>query len=447
MISRFLKDRRGNYAMMMGIAMLPIMGSLAIAVDFSEMNRQKQATINALDAAGIATARQVVTGASDAALIAYANDFFEANLGSVDPDDTELTVVLPNNQFGGGTLKLTAVLNYQPYFLPAFTSLLGKDDEDSSEISFAAKSEIRLKNTLEVALVLDNSGSMDEYGSGSGQKRLALLKTAAKQLVDTLALQAAQIKQVEKPVQFALVPFAASVNVGPENAGAAWMDVEGLSPVHHENFDWSTFDDADKRAEQIGGIWYKKGAGWGDEAGPDPVAVFALPDMKEVSRPRMGGPAARNVSARNTAAIDTCKRGHWRETGYVRGDDLDRMPAGRAASRPAPIPTTSTTTPARAAPPTPASASAIRRPCSCRCSRPTSRATAGRSKDPDEPTPNDLWRRQQLVERRHREQHRQHPAAQHEEVFRCPRPTAPTSSQGSGPNYSCTTSRSRRSPT
>ena len=130
MISRFLKDRRGNYAMLMGFAMLPIMGSLAIAVDFSEMNRQKQATINALDAAGIATARQVVSGASDEALIAYANEFFKANLGPVDPDDTELTVVLPNNQFGGGTLKLTAVLNYKPYFLPSFLGLLGKPDEE-----------------------------------------------------------------------------------------------------------------------------------------------------------------------------------------------------------------------------------------------------------------------------------------------------------------------------
>ena len=75
--------------MMIAIAMLPIMGSLAIAVDFSEMNRQKQATVNALDAAGIATARQVVTGASDEALIAYANEFFKANLGPVDPDDTD----------------------------------------------------------------------------------------------------------------------------------------------------------------------------------------------------------------------------------------------------------------------------------------------------------------------------------------------------------------------
>ena len=40
-------------------------------------------------------------------------------------------------------------------------------------------------------------------------------------------------------ILWALVPFAASVNVGPGNAGAAWMDTQGLSPVHHENFDWT----------------------------------------------------------------------------------------------------------------------------------------------------------------------------------------------------------------
>ena len=64
---------------------------------------------------------------------------------------------------------------------------------------------------------------------------------------------------MEKPVQFALVPFAASVNVGPENAGASWMDVNGVSPVHHENFDWTTLDAPNKYAEQISGIWYKRG--------------------------------------------------------------------------------------------------------------------------------------------------------------------------------------------
>jgi hypothetical protein len=76
-------------------------------------------------------------------------------------------------------------------------------------------------------------------------------------------LQANLIKQVENPVQFAPVPFAASVHVGPQNSGASWMDIEGLSPIHHESFDWSTLNAPDKYAQLIGGIWYKKGADWG----------------------------------------------------------------------------------------------------------------------------------------------------------------------------------------
>ena len=52
--------------------------------------------------------------------------FFEANLGTVAPANTTLTVLLPQNNTGGGTLKLTAGLKYRPYFFPAFAELIGK---------------------------------------------------------------------------------------------------------------------------------------------------------------------------------------------------------------------------------------------------------------------------------------------------------------------------------
>ena len=264
MLRRFLSDVRGNYMLMTAAAIVPIMGGLAIAVDYTEMSRQRQLTLNALDAAGVATARRVIDGATDEQLVAYAKDFFEANLGGVDPANASLKVVLPKNNAGGGTLKLTADLNYKPYFLPAFAAMM--DSEGSStKIEFSATSEIRLKNTLEVALVLDNSGSMDYKGSGSGKKRLTLLKDAAKELVDALSGQASQMKQVAKPVQFGLVPFAASVNVGPQNATASWMDTTGISPIHHENFDWSTMSSGVKRVEYSAGSWVKKGAGWLDK--------------------------------------------------------------------------------------------------------------------------------------------------------------------------------------
>ncbi|RWM24393.1 TadE/TadG family type IV pilus assembly protein [Mesorhizobium sp.] len=278
MIREFLRDRRGNYALMTVITMVPLMGGVALAVDYTELVRERQETLNALDAAGIATAQQIVGGATDDQAKAYAKQFFEANLRHVLPANTTLTVTLPNNNAGGGTLVMQAALKYEPYFLPVAAMLLGGKAGDTT-VNFSAKSEIRLKNTLEVALVLDNSGSMAELGHGSNQVRFDLLKSAAKQLVDQLAGQAQLMKQVSKPVQFSLVPFAASVNVGPANEKAAWMDQDGISPIQHENFDWTTLsqaNNANRYAEKVGSIWYARGTAWDPTQKDQPLTRFSL---------------------------------------------------------------------------------------------------------------------------------------------------------------------------
>lgn len=264
MIRRFWKDRSGSYAILTVAAMVPIMGALALAIDYAEMSRQREATRNALDAAGIATARRLAEGATDDQLRTYALDFFRANLRQVDPAKATLIVTLPSSTTGGGTLKLEAKLKYDPYFLPAAAALLGKTSS-SYRLDFDAMSEIRLKNTLEVALVLDNSGSMDYTGTGTGQKRMALLKQAATQLVDNMSKQAGQMKQIERPVQFAVVPFAASVNIGSSNANEPWMDLGGLSPVHYENFDLPITIGANKEIKSSGGAIKKIGKGWGSQ--------------------------------------------------------------------------------------------------------------------------------------------------------------------------------------
>jgi|UPI00031B8EAC Flp pilus assembly protein TadG len=288
MLRRFARDKRGNFSMMMVVATIPILGGIALAVDYAELSRQRQLTLNALDAASVATAAHIVSGVVSAAdpaaydleIKKYAQDFFEANLGRVKPANAPLTVRLPNNDAGGGTLKLSAELTYEPYFLPAFTKLIGRPSEENT-VDVTAHSEVRLKNTLEVALVLDNSGSMAQYGTGTGQQRIALLKAAAKQLIETMANQAAMMKQVPKPVQFGLVPFSASVNIAPANDDQPWMDTLGISPVHHENFDWSKMTPANpnynpnKYAEKVGDVWYKRGADWGDTR-DQPLTRFSL---------------------------------------------------------------------------------------------------------------------------------------------------------------------------
>ncbi|TIS30754.1 MAG: hypothetical protein E5X11_26130, partial [Mesorhizobium sp.] len=42
MIGRFIGDKRGNYALLTVITMVPLMGAVALAVDFTELVREKQ---------------------------------------------------------------------------------------------------------------------------------------------------------------------------------------------------------------------------------------------------------------------------------------------------------------------------------------------------------------------------------------------------------------------
>jgi Flp pilus assembly protein TadG len=201
MIRRFLKDRRGNFAMIFAIAMLPIMGALTVAIDYSEVSRRRQLMLNALDAAALATARHIDDGATNDEAKAYAKIFFEANLHSLDPADTELTVVLPENNVDGVAVELSAVLTYDPYFLPAFAKLL---DKTSGPLKVSATSEVtRASKDIEVALVLDTTGSM------AGQA-IADLKDAAKELVKIVV----QDRQTPNYTKVALVPYSMAVNVG-----------------------------------------------------------------------------------------------------------------------------------------------------------------------------------------------------------------------------------------
>ncbi|MFC5386020.1 pilus assembly protein TadG-related protein [Aquamicrobium segne] len=275
MLKKFLSDIRGNYAMITGLIMAPLFGAVALAVDYSEMSRQRVATQNALDAANVATARELQSGISDAQAITYANNFYYTNLRQVSPDKSTLNVRLPSQVVGGGTMEMCATLNYSPYFMPASARLMGKQSRD---FDFITCSQVRLKNTLEVALVLDNSGSMDTKGTGSSQTRMQLLKKAADELITTMVQQADSVKQLEKPIQFAVVPFAASVNVGKDNKNEPWMDTRGVSPIHHENFNWASFNWPRRKIQKRSdGVYVKTGTDWGSQEG-DIVTRFTLYD-------------------------------------------------------------------------------------------------------------------------------------------------------------------------
>ncbi|MEX0346723.1 MAG: TadE/TadG family type IV pilus assembly protein [Rhizobiaceae bacterium] len=339
LLSRFARDDRGNFALATVMAIVPLLGGLAFAIDFTEMNRQRAAVLNALDAAGIAAGRfissvEVPDGLSESAKAAYieaatkqyAQDFFDANLESIIPSTATLNLVMPNTNEGGGKLKLSANLKYDPIFYPVFNRLHTKTaNGDPIKIAFSAETEIRLKNTIEVALVLDNSGSMASYGTAS-EPRMTLLKEAAVFLVEKIAEDGKKILQVDKPVQVSLVPFSASVNIGSDFDTASWMDTMGISPVHHENFDWSTMteaNDPNRWIQKTGDTYYKRGSGWNyTDADGNPVVADGEPatrfslyqDMKTVVS-REWVVTGRERVCKRYRRNGTCRRWKWVNTG------------------------------------------------------------------------------------------------------------------------------------
>ena len=78
------------------------------------------------------------------------------------------------------------------------------------------------QNNLEVALVLDNTGSMSQQ-AGSTTKIKGLI-TAATELTNILFGD----KATSPYVKIGIAPFAAAVNVGTGFANASWIDTGGL---------------------------------------------------------------------------------------------------------------------------------------------------------------------------------------------------------------------------
>ena len=89
-----------------------------------------------------------------------------------------------------------------------------------NEILMDISSEVTAGNrTIEVAIVIDNSGSMDSYTGSTSKTRMENAREAATNLSNQL-FELANISNKPDPVRISVVPFAASVNIGPNKRGA-----------------------------------------------------------------------------------------------------------------------------------------------------------------------------------------------------------------------------------
>ncbi|WP_420959528.1 TadE/TadG family type IV pilus assembly protein [Brucella sp. IR073] len=276
-LSDFRRDEGGNFAIMGAIVVAPLLLFGMAAIDASNLMRTRTNVQNALDAAALAVGRQFGGGAPEGVMQEYGQKYFSANLRAIDPAKVEFKIVPPGETRGGRQLSATADFPYESLFGTLARSLTGDDWTFQNHMV----SDVRVRNTVEVALVLDNSGSMDERGTGSNKKRMELLRTAATQLVENMAGQAEAMVRVEKAVQFSVVPFAASVNVGSDYRNAVWMDSKGLSSVHFENFDISKTISIRAGQDLVprNGQLFMEGNGWPAAKRNQPFSRFHLFDQ------------------------------------------------------------------------------------------------------------------------------------------------------------------------
>jgi Flp pilus assembly protein TadG len=258
MLKKFWRNQDGNYAAIFAFAMIPIITSVGLAVDYSNISRLKYSLGDATDAAGLAVSKLYVTGTkTDAELRDFAQKFFAANFDPKYLPKTVVTTTFPNEAGNSSKeLKVEAKLSYKPLFGPAIAALMHRPVGDN--VIVIQTSTLKMRSLAEIALVLDNSGSMawDKTGKQSGvpiaNQRITLLQKASKKLIETMITAGQQIEQVKDPVKFSIIPFSASVKVvdtnaagytGPDGSSSPIrdsMDVRGVSPVHHEHLNWGT---------------------------------------------------------------------------------------------------------------------------------------------------------------------------------------------------------------
>lgn len=179
-----VSDQRGNVAMIFGLCVIAIMLVVGLAVDYSNMSRQHSQAQDSIDAAVLAAAK---TEGSDAQKLAVYRKALKENFADGDIREASLDI-------DGQTYYGTAVLEVPLIF----GAILGKN---SAPVSVDASVSYD-SNTLEVALVLDVSGSMQF------NDRIGKLQTAAGALLTTMERLPGNDHKV------GIVPFTMNVNVG-----------------------------------------------------------------------------------------------------------------------------------------------------------------------------------------------------------------------------------------
>jgi Flp pilus assembly protein TadG len=211
MLKAFLRSTSGNFAMALAIVLPVILGSVGLAVDYAHLLNIKSRLQNAADVGVLVASREA---ASDARRNDIFSDYLQANLrgNGVSIARSEIEIEAGINHLG---INGYVTANVDLYFMHH----LG-----FKQVSVVA-STFRSTKSMEIAVVLDNTGSM---GSGG----INALKNASRALVNAVETGRAP----NQDVRMSLVPFVTAVNVKGEGFDPDWIDATGQALYNGWNF-------------------------------------------------------------------------------------------------------------------------------------------------------------------------------------------------------------------
>jgi Flp pilus assembly protein TadG len=202
--NRLWFDRRGNIAILFGLAIIPVFGAMGVAVDYSLANASRTALQASLDNTGLMLAKMMPL--SDANLNAKGWQIFQGNLGNSPLVFQQSNLVIVQTTT---TLKLDINTIYNTQ-LASILKLVGAN----TAFPVGAHTQVSWgQSRLRIALVLDNTGSMSSAG------KIGALQTATTNLINQLK----GIVVNPGDVYISIIPFVRDVNVGPSNYNAALM--------------------------------------------------------------------------------------------------------------------------------------------------------------------------------------------------------------------------------
>lgn len=201
-------SKDGSVAVIFAVALVPVVIAAGVGLDVSRAMSARTNLQDALDSTALALAH-MPAGSTHDELQAKADAWLHANL-----DDRSLGPVTLDVRGSTGEMVIEAS-SYVPTTLTAITGV------DRMPVVARSTAKWGLGH-VEVALVLDNTGSM------AGDK-LTRLKTAANELVDTLASSTPNTDP--NALKIGVVPFSMTVRLGSSYRTSTWMT--GTAPPEY----------------------------------------------------------------------------------------------------------------------------------------------------------------------------------------------------------------------